>query len=272
MGMDEKRSSSGYDIQSVIRALKVLELLTSEEASLSLKEITKRSGLSKPTVFRILSTLKTMDYIEQEPVSGNYLLGLKVFEMGSAFIDKMSLRSFAMPLIQELVDKCNETVHLAILDRTEIVYIDKIDGTQTIRMMSAVGKRGPVHCTSVGKVILAQKPTAEQDEILASRELVRLTENSITDKEVLKKELEQIKKEGYAIDNEELEIGLKCIGVPIFDYHGEAVGGISVSGPSSRFTSTRLKNELIPLVVETAEKISHRMGYKSHTNGGSHGK
>jgi IclR family KDG regulon transcriptional repressor len=272
MGMDEQKPSSGYDIQSVVRALRVLELLAAEEASLSLRDITERAGLSKPTVFRILSTLKKMDYVEQEPVSGNYLLGLKVFEMGSAFIDKMSLRSFAMPLIQELVDKYNETVHLAILDKSDIVYIDKIDGTQTIRMMSAVGKRGPAHCTSVGKAILAHKSPEEQEEILGARELVKLTKHSITDKEALKKELEQIKQKGYAIDNEEQEIGLKCVGVPIFDYHGKVIGGISVSGPSSRFSSARLKNELIPLVVETAEKISHRMGYKTHPNGGNYGK
>jgi len=262
--MEEQKSSTGYDIQSVVRALNVLELMAAEESPIGLKEITKKAGLSKPTVFRILSTLKKMDYIEQDPATGHYTLGLRVFEIGSAFINRMSLRSFAMPLIQELVDKCNETVHLAILDKKEIVYIDKIDGTQTIRMMSAVGKRGPLHCTSVGKIIMAYKPMQEVDEILGDSKLVKLTKNSITDKEELKKELAQIKEKGYAVDNEELEIGLKCLGVPIFDYHRDVVGGLSVSGPTTRFTTARLKNKLIPLVVETAEKISHRMGYKTN--------
>lgn len=260
--MGNIKPSSEYDIQSVVRALKVLELFTEDDTSLGLKEITERVGLSKPTVFRILSTLKKMDYIEQDPKSGKYMLGLKVFEVGSAFINKMSLRSFAMPLIQELVDKCNETVHLAILDKGEIIYIDKIDGTQTIRMMSAVGKRAPAHCTSVGKAILSYKSSEELDNILADIKMVKLTKNSIADKKKLKRELRQIKNQGYAIDNEELEIGLKCVGVPIFDYHGDAVGGISVSGPSTRFTSERLKDGLIPLIIETAEKISRRMGYK----------
>jgi len=269
--MNDSRSSSGYDIQSVVRALKVLELFTAEVPSLGLKEITQRVGLSKPTVFRILSTLKRMDYIEQDPSSGKYMLGLKVFEIGSACINKMSLRSFAMPLLQELVDKCKETVHLAILDRGEIIYIDKIDGTQTIRMMSAVGKRAPAHCTSVGKAILSHKSPKELDNVLSNIKMVKLTKNSIIDKKELKKELQQIKRQGYAIDNEELEIGLKCVGVPIFDYHGDTVGGISVSGPSTRFTNVRLRNELVPLIVKTAEKISRRLGFKSNFYGGGYG-
>lgn len=269
--MNDSRSSSGYGIQSVVRALKVLELFTAEAPSLGLKEIAKSVGLSKPTVFRILSTLKSMDYIEQDPGSGKYMLGLKVFEIGSAFINKMSIRSFAMPLLQEFVDKCKETIHLAILDKREIVYIDKIDGTQTIRMMSAVGKRAPAHCTSVGKAILSHKSSKELDEVMSNIKMVKLTKNSITDRKELKKELQQIKKQGYAIDNEELEIGLKCVGVPIFDYHGDTVGGISVSGPSTRFTPSRLKNELIPLVVETAEKVSCRLGFRSNFSGGGYG-
>jgi len=188
---------------------------------MNMTEISKELGLYPSTIHRILDTLKYWGYVEQGPNTQKYQLGLKLLELGMAKFHKMDLVREASPYLKELVKECNETVHLGVLEGGEVLYIAKEGSSQTIRMCSYIGKRAPLHCTALGKVLLADLPEEERRKILGQKGLPRLTEKTITDKEDLEKKLGRIKKQGFALDREENEKDVCCIAAPIKNYQGE---------------------------------------------------
>ncbi|MEL7564159.1 MAG: IclR family transcriptional regulator [Dehalobacterium sp.] len=248
-------------VQSVDRALSILEILENSSELLGVTEISNRLSLHKSTLFGLLTTLENKGFVFQDSQTGKYGLGLRVLELGQKVIARMDLRNQARPFLKKIMETYGETVHLVIRDNEEVVYIDKVEGPQTIGPISQIGKRNPVHCTGVGKCLLAFLTDEEQDILLSKIQLKCYTQNTITNHEVLKEHFALIRRQGYSIDNEEIEIGLRCVAAPIFDYNGTIIGAISIAGPSARLTDQRIQ-ELIKPVKECALAISQNLGYK----------
>ena len=256
-----KKEKSEYIIQAVDHALDLLEQFHDEVDELGVTELSKRLKLHKNNVFRLLATLESRGYIEQNRVTENYRLGLKTLQLGQTFIRQMGLLRQARPVLESLVEQCNETSYVAILKDLHIVYLDVVETNLTVRVVPRVGARLPAYCTAAGKVQLAYMTDEELDNYFPQRELKRFTPNTITDKDALKLHLQKVAEQGYAIDNEELDLGVRCVGAPIRDYTRRIVGAVSVSGPSMRFSDERLAKELIPLVTRAAEEISTKLGF-----------
>ncbi|NLX92167.1 MAG: IclR family transcriptional regulator [Firmicutes bacterium] len=255
----------GKHVQSLERALNILEVMAREGAPISVTELAEKVNLKISTVHRLLSTLSFRGYVEQDPEDNKYKLGLKLLEIGNSVLNHSSdIRTIARPYLEELVEKCNETANLAILDETDVVYIDQVESKNLIivRMFAQVGNRGPVHCTASGKALLAFYPEAKIDEIIEKLEMVKYTNETITDRNHLKKELQRIRQDGYALDWGEREEHVRCIAAPIFNFEGKVIASISISGPSTRITTYYMKNELVDLIMSTAANISQKMGYK----------
>lgn len=248
-------------VQSVDRALSILEVLENSSELLGVTEISHRLNLHKSTLFGLLTTLENKGIVFQDCQTGKYGLGLRLLELGQKVIARMDLRNQARPFLKEIMEQYGETVHLVVRNGEEVVYIDKVEGPQTIGPISQIGKRNPVYCTGVGKCLLAFLTNEEQDTLFGKIELKAYTQNTITNHELLKEHFSQIRRQGYSIDNEEIEIGLRCIAAPIFNYTGRVIGAISIAGPSVRLTDQRVQ-ELIKPVKECALAISHNLGYK----------
>ncbi len=256
-----KKEKSEYLIQAVSHALDLLEQFHGDVDELGVTELSKRLKLHKNNVFRLLATLESRGYIEQNRVTENYRLGLKTLELGQTFIKQMGLLRQSRPVLEALVRECNETTYVAILKEFHIVYLDVVETDLTVRVVPRVGARLPAYCTAAGKIQIAYMTDEELENYLPTKELKRFTPNTITDRDELKKHLQQVAEMGYAIDNEELDIGVRCVGAPIRDYTRRIIGAVSISGPSMRFTDERMEKELIPLVKRAAEEISTKLGY-----------
>jgi DNA-binding IclR family transcriptional regulator len=256
-----KKEKSEYIIQAVSHALDLLEQFHDEVDELGVTELSKRLKLHKNNVFRLLATLESRNYIEQNKVTENYRLGLKTLELGQTFIKQMGLLRQSRPVLEALVKECNETTYVAILKDCHIVYLDVVETDLTVRVVPRVGARLPAYCTAAGKVQMAYMTDEELENYLPTKEMKRYTPRTIVDREELKKHLKVIAEQGYAIDDEEMDVGVKCVGAPIRDYTRRIIGAVSISGPSMRFTDERLEKELIPLVMRSGEEISHKLGY-----------
>jgi IclR family KDG regulon transcriptional repressor len=256
-----KKEKSEYIIQAVSHALDLLEQFHDEVDELGVTELSKRLKLHKNNVFRLLATLESRNYIEQNKVTENYRLGLKTLELGQTFIKQMGLLRQSRPVLEALVKECNETTYVAILKESHIVYLDVVETDLTVRVVPRVGARLPAYCTAAGKVQISYMTDEELENFLPQKEMKRYTPKTVTDREELKKHLKVIADQGYAIDDEEMDVGVKCVGAPIRDYTRRIIGAVSISGPSMRFTDERLEKELIPLVMRAGEEISHKLGY-----------
>lgn len=251
-------------VQSVERAAKILEALVGEVDGLGVTELSRRIKLHKSTVHRLLTTLLGLGYVEQNEESEKYRLGMKLLYLGGAILERMDLRHEAYDFLKELSREVNETVHLVIPDGYSALYIDKLEGNKTIRMHSQIGRRVPMHASAVGKVILAFEDKKFVDEIL-KQGLDKFTEKTIIDPNKLLKHLAEIKVQGFAVDDEENEEGIRCVGAPIFDYTGKVVGAVSVSGPTVTVTPERVV-DIAGNLLACARKISDRMGWRAIGN------
>ena len=248
-------------IQSVARALTIVDTLAEVRGELALNEIATRLSLPKSTVHGLVSTLKDFGYIEQSTFTGKYRLGIRFFEIGHVVAQGWEVRKVAAPYIQKLLELLFETVHLAVLDKLEVLYIDKRESGESLRIVSQVGMRLPAHCTGVGKVLMAHLSPEERTELINKKGLPRFTKNTLTDVESLEDELTRIRMQGFAIDNEEIMDSLRCVAAPIRDQTGKVISAISLSGPVSRLRGERFEHA-IRSVTETAEEISAGLGYR----------
>ena len=249
-------------IQSVERAADILELFLHSGPELSVKDISVQLGMSKSTAHGLIKTLDHRGYLQQNSENLKYKLGLRLFELGHHLGEQLDIVNIANPIITDLVDELKETVHLVVRQQDELIYVAKEEGPQTLRIYSQVGKRAPIHCTGVGKAILAYQTEEEVNRILDTVPLESYTEFTITDKDEIKQQLESTKVTGYSIDDEEIEIGLKCVAAPIFNFKGEAIASLSCASPKMRVNEERL-----PIVIEGVKKaaaeISSKLGYKN---------
>ncbi|EAX48458.1 transcriptional regulator, IclR family [Thermosinus carboxydivorans Nor1] len=253
-------SNSGRQIQSVARAVKILEHLAASGNEDSLSNISRAIGLSKSTTHSLISTLEQLGYVHQDQSTGRYSLGMKLFELGQVVYSSMDIRRLTIPHLRKLVEKYGETAHIAVLSKGEVIYIDKVDSPHSIRIASQIGGRNPAYCTGVGKVLLAWLSDTELEKVMAGRVLHKFTSNTITSYEQLKQHLLEIRQCGYALDKEEFEIGLTCVAAPIKNHRGLVIAAFSISGPTMRMNEKL--NMIIRDVVEMSRTISAEFGCK----------
>jgi len=259
---DVKDIKSGHGIHSVHKAFDVLEAFDFQHEELGVSELARRLALHKNNVFRLLATLETRGYIEQNKRTGSYRLGLKTFEVASVFLHHLGIRRQADSVLQELVRRCNESAYLAVLDGAQVVYICMHDTSHPVRVLSRLGRRLPAHCTASGKCQLAFESEDRLEDIFRAYTFERLTENTITRYEDLVAHLKEVARRGYAIDNEEWESGVRCVAAPVRDYTHRVVAALGLSGPAVRLPVERLETELVTLVKEAAARVSQRLGYE----------
>lgn len=250
-------------VKSVDRSLQVIKMI-SKNKEMGVTEIAKEVSINKSAVHRILSTLVLHGFVEKNTLTNRYKLGYAVLQIASNLLESIDIRAEASPFLKELEEKTNEVIHLVVYDKGEVVYIDKLEGNETLRMHSKIGKRAPMHCTGVGKAILAYLPHQKVVDILKEKGMPKITEHTIDDEEEFFRVLREIKEQGYALDLEENEMNIKCIAAPIFNRQGEIYSAISISGLSLRMTEERLL-ELKEMITAVAEKISMRLGYLPQT-------
>jgi DNA-binding IclR family transcriptional regulator len=247
-------------IGSVQRAIDILNLFDSQSPELGTTEIARALGLHKSTAASLVSTLAANGFLNQNPDTRKYRLGFKVVERAFAMLDQVEIRRIAYPALQELRDQWNETVNLAVLDGGEMVFVERMLGTKALGMRSEVGRREPAHSTALGKAILSCYPLADVKTFLAAHGLRAVTPKTITDPEKFLAELECVREQGYAVDDEENEIGGRCIAVPIFDHAGSVVAAVSISAPTARLPMSDVP-QAGAMVRETAKAISRNLGY-----------
>jgi len=245
---------------SVVRAFAIIEYLAEHEDWVSLRTLARELNLVPATAYRFLTTLKELGYVQQHPEDARYQLTLKFAWVASRALERTQLRRIAHPHMEQLTAVTNETTHLAVIEGSQIVYIDKVDNFQAMKMRSRIGTRGYLHSTAVGKSMLAHLPQKDRDEILDGLQFPSLTKNTITDPGFFHAHLGEIRKRGYAIDDEENEVGIRCIGVPLFDHAGRLAGAVSISGWTITMTPERLP-QLATILQGTCRTISNELGY-----------
>ena len=255
-----KKEKPNYPIKVLDKSLSVLELLLQQGSAMNMTEISEKLGLYPSTIHRILDNLKNWGYVEQDPNTQKYQLGLKLLELGMAKLNQIDLVREATPYLKELVNYCNETVHLGILDNAEVLYLAKEESSQTIRMCSYVGRRAPVHCTALGKVLLAYLSEEKRKDILDKKGLPSLTEKTITNRKELEDELCKVREQGFALDREENEKDVRCIAAPIRNHQKKVIASINISSPAYR-TDIDQQNYLKETLLQTSKNISKRLGY-----------
>ena len=250
-------------IQSVCHALQLFEVFrTAEKEEFGVTELSNALGLHKNNVFRLLATLSSCGYIEQNPQTENYRLGIGIFNLGQKFIHKLGILKLARPFMEKITSEINESAYIGILREKNAIYLGISETSNPVRVASRVGKDVPAHATAIGKAQLAYLPEEEISKIYPENRLKRHTPNTIISISELKRHLKEVAANEYALDNEELETGVRCIAVPIKDYLGVPVAALSVSAPASRMSESRLKDEILPIIRKFSREISKRLGYQ----------
>ena len=246
-----------YLLGSLRKGLEVLDCFARRE-SWSLAELCTQLGQNKTTVFRMLKTLEEFGYLTKDAATGRYALGLRLLSLGGAAVRQETLRWQALAPLQDLAQKTGETVHVGVLHGAEAVCVQAVEGTRLVRMHAFVGKRTPAHASALGKTMLAWRAEAEVRALLEGRVLQSFTPNTITDVDSLVANLHATHARGYALDEEEIELGLRCIGAPIFDRAGRASAALAVSVPATRMDAARIA-ELVPMLRSTADSIARML-------------
>lgn len=256
---DRSSARERYRIQAIERAVAILGSFQAETPELGVTEISTKLGLHKSTVHRFLVNLEDAGLVERNGRSNRYRLGLRLFELGGLVLQQMNLWDEALPFLELLVRESGETGQLAVLDSGEAVYVERVEARRALRIPSAMGRGYPAHATSHGKLLLAYQQPEEVAQIVRQRGLGRYTPKTIVDEKALDAELARIREQGYAIDDEEYEDGLRCVGAAVFDHTGHAIAAIGIGGPVTRVTPARI-DELAELVMRAAKGLSKRMG------------
>jgi DNA-binding IclR family transcriptional regulator len=255
-------SDMGRLVPAVTRALDILELFLEGDGTLSAPDVIRRLQLPRTTVHELLTTLAARSYLAHVPGQPTrYRLGVRAYQLGSRYAEQLDLAAEGRQVAQEIAETCDETVHVAILEDTDVIYIAKVDSTHAVRMVSAAGRRLPAHCTSVGKMLLASLPADDLEVRIAGHEFAAMTPNSITDPGVLMKELARIREIGIAVERRESNPDVSCVAAPVRDSAGRVVAALSISVPMIRWTDER-ETELAALAAQGAGALSVRLGHR----------
>jgi DNA-binding IclR family transcriptional regulator len=247
-------------VQVIDRALDILELLSVEREGLGVTEIGIRLNINKSTVHRIVTALVERGYVEKD-TSSVYKLGLRVVELSSMYLNNVELKTEARTYLWELTNKLGLTTHLGILDGVNVVYIDKIDVVSSRRLYSQIGRRISIHCSALGKSILSGMSYDESDRLLSKCSFEKFTEKTVLTKQQVIEQIDAYRLKGWYVDDEEHDEGIRCLAAPVYDYMDKVVAAISISGANT-LISKETEDEIGTMLVETAKKISKRLGYK----------
>jgi len=264
--MDDNRR---YHVQSVARALDLLLAFSGPETTISLPELSRKLGLSKSTTYRLVRTLEQKRFLESDPTGPGYRLGSELVHLGYRALRSMNLPELARPHLQRLSDQFGESTSLTIQCGDQVMYLDHIESERIVNPRVAIGSQLPVYCTSLGKAFLAALTDDEVRELLAETELRRWGPNTITDIDALLAELSGVRRQGYAVNDEELERGDRAVAAPVRSHTGQVVAAINLSAPATRVSLDTLLGSMRVALVETAAAISRSLGYRSRagTNG-----
>ena len=230
-----------------------------DHGEIGVSDLARLTGINKSNAHRILSTLKLLGYIEKDTKSLKYRATLKVFQLGSRVIQGTGLRELVWPFLKELGAKSGETVNLGVLEGGEVVYIEKAESSEVLRMDLSVGRSVPAYCTALGKILLSGLREEDLRQYLEKTRMEKRTFREVPERDEFLNHLAQVRRQGYAVDHQELDVGITCIAAPIRDHTGRVKAAISVAGPSMRMTDQKLEEIRIPL-VDTALAISRKLG------------
>lgn len=247
-------------IGSVIKAVEVLEELAKSEDGLGVTEISNRLNYGVSATYHLLNTLKQCNIIEQDKKTKKYRIGFELFRICGMAKRQNALASLAQPYLDKLREMVGETSNLVVLDGNEVIYIAQSESTKLLKLFTQLGAKVPFYCTGGGKAILAYQPKKVQDLVLNNTNFIKFTGNTLSDINELVRELDIIRQQGYAMDNEEREEGVTCIATPVFDCYGEAIASISISGPTYRLKEKGIAT-IIKNVTDTAKELSESLGY-----------
>ena len=253
-------------LSSVRNAARLLKEFSRGSREIGVTELSRRLGIGKSTAHRLLNTLAEERLLEQDPDTGAYRLGLAMYELGASVSMHTDLHEACSPVVDQLRNATRETVQVAVLDGREVVYVERRESPQTLRLFGRVGHRNDAHCTSTGKLLLAYLPPDRLDELLDGWTLARKTPHTIQDQKVLRRELDQIRARGWAENVNEAEMGVASISAPIRNGLGEVVAALSVAGPLQRLSGDSLKRFARP-TVEAGLAISRRLGFRESSTG-----
>ena len=253
-----KSSQTAQSVQSLDRALALLELIAQEDG-LTLSELAQRAGVPPSTAHRILSTLQAHDYVMHDEERGLWLVGVKAFEVGSSFLRNRKLYAIGREIMRELMEETGETVNLAIDDHGAVVFISQVESHHAIRAFHRPGSRGAIHASGAGKALLSALTDDQVRRILHKKGLEKFTDKTLVDPDKLFAELAQTRKRGWALDDEERTEGMRCVAAPIFNEHGEVIAGLSISAPTVRMPDERI-GELGPKVKRAAAAVTRSIG------------
>jgi len=246
-----KKAKSEYVIQSVSRALDLLEAFTAREPALGVTELARKLKLHKNNVFRLLATLETRGYVEQDRETERYRLAARVYEVAAVYLDYLDLRRQARASLEALALKCGETVYLGVLDKSFAVYVDMMESDQPVRVAPRIGRRFPAATTATGKALLATLSPEQRALLLGPESSPPLLD-----------QLDRAAAAGYAVDDEECEATVRSVAAPVRDAATRALGAIELSAPAARLSLERIRAEVAPLVVSTAREVEARLGAK----------
>jgi DNA-binding IclR family transcriptional regulator len=257
-----KREKEDYLIQSVSHALDILESFTKTDKELGVTELSRRLGLHKNNVFRLLATLEHRGFIEQNRETESYRLGPKTLQIGSVFIEQRECRRQARPILEELTAATGETAVVAVLRAAKVVYMDGVETDRTVRAVSRVGAMLPAHCTAAGKIQLAFLPAAEIERLYPDAELPAATERTLRSRSALLAELQDAHRQGYALENEECDVEVRGIAAPVRDVTGRVIAALGIIAPASRLTDDRIRQGGAGgKVQEAARALSAKLGF-----------
>lgn len=254
-------SDEKYVNQSLTRGLQILDCFGADDSTLSLAELGARTGLSQATTFRLAATLTKLGYLSQDARTKRYQLGIKVLSLGNAFLMSIRFPQVALPILEQAAQRWNEAVNMSILDGREIVYVTRIAVKRIIATNFQVGSRLPAHCTSMGKVLLAFRPREEVEELYAGVQLEAFTDRTIDSLSALQDALEKVRRDGFAVNDEELEYGLRSVAAPVWNAAGEVIAAVNISVAAGRVSLESLHSQFMPHIRRTADEISARLGY-----------
>lgn len=261
-----RQKEASYRIQVLDRTFSILDVLMDSGREVGIGDITSQLRLSKSTVHRILMNLESNRYVERTGPEGKYRLGPRLFELGTKALATLDLRDEVRPCLEHLVAETGETAHFGVLRDGEVTSLFNVQTKRSLGTASTVGRRIPAYCTSLGKSILAFSPKALVESVIARCQFKACTQHTITRQSLFEAELNSIRKRGYAIDDEEFEIGLRCIGAPVRNHLGEVIGAISIAGPTIRVTKKGVPG-LARFVVRAADELSERLGNRPYVPG-----
>jgi DNA-binding IclR family transcriptional regulator len=253
------KETNEYNVRAVERALQIMDCFSNEQPERGISEIAQHVGLHKATTHRIVTTLVNYGYLERSSDDQKYKLGMRLANLGNKVIKHIELRYEALPFMNALVEKLDEACDLSIFDRGDVFYVEVIKSTHALTISAAVGQRLPPYCTASGKVFLAYLSPEELDAYI-KLPIKTYTEKTVTKLDELRRQLALFRRQGYSYDDEEYEVGIRAVAVPIFNHQEKVVAALGMPSPTSRMTSDRLP-EIVKNLKEAGEAISHELGW-----------